>query len=673
MQWIDKLISSVDPGKKQIINDSKTPSGRVHVGALRGVLIHDAVYRELRSRGVDAAYIFGVDDYDPLDELPAGHQEYFAPYLGQPLCNVPAPPGSTASDLAEHYISEFFDVFAELGVGSTSYRMRDVYRSGRFNEAILTILARADVVRRVYKEVSNSERPGDWYPFNVVCERCGRIGTTQVYHFDGERVSYRCRPDLVAWAAGCGHSGAISPLDGRGKLPWKLEWVAKWHTFGVTIEGAGKDHTTRGGSREVAAACLREIFGENAPRNIPYEFFLVGGAKMSSSRGVGASAREIASLLPPEVLRFLILKSPPNRPVNFSPEEEQLVKLFNEYDRLRARVVASTPDDESTTRQEDAKLQADRRLLALCQVEQPADVPAYEPPFQLLTTLLQMPHIDVVEEIGKRKGTDLTESERRHLLGRIASARYWLEHYASEEEKFQIQTALPASVNALSNVHRAYLHRLGEALPGVPWTDESLQSLVYDIARLTPIRSAEAFEAIYLAFLDRRAGPRAGSLLGCLERQFVTARLSEVPHSLSGLWLEGSESLEDFEQWLVGTTEGVKLERFHFELFTFSADFPAAQGRAAALSGVGVLECSYVTEGKKAVKRARFSSLGSADSSVDDAFAAFEASAKRYVAELAGKAGLTDVVVTCSSRHEDLRARVSDLFRVSTPAQLSRD
>src|SRR6185503_11846074 len=94
----------------QVINDSKTPSGRVHVGALRGVLIHDAVFRTLKERAVPVRYLFGVDDYDPVDEIPAGQAEHFEKYLGAPLCNVPPPPGSTASDMAEHFIGEFFDV-----------------------------------------------------------------------------------------------------------------------------------------------------------------------------------------------------------------------------------------------------------------------------------------------------------------------------------------------------------------------------------------------------------------------------------------------------------------------------------------------------------------------------------------------------------------------------------
>ena len=47
--------------------------------------------------------------------------------------------------------------------------------------------------------------------------------------------------------------------------------------------------------------------------------------------------------------------------------------------------------------------------------------------------------------------------------------------------------------------------------------------------RFTPLPSSEAFEAIYIAFLDRRVGPRAGSLLACLPRDFVLGRLSEIP------------------------------------------------------------------------------------------------------------------------------------------------
>ena len=46
MLWCDKIAAQIEKGGgEQLINDSKTPSGRAHVGALRGVLIHDVVFR----------------------------------------------------------------------------------------------------------------------------------------------------------------------------------------------------------------------------------------------------------------------------------------------------------------------------------------------------------------------------------------------------------------------------------------------------------------------------------------------------------------------------------------------------------------------------------------------------------------------------------------------------
>lgn len=521
MLWFAEIAGGIDPRTPQVINDSKTPSGRVHVGALRGVILHDAIYRALLSRGVPVKYTFGVDDLDPLDELPAGQKEFFEPYLGAPLCNVPAPEGSKAADMAEHFISEFWDIFKELGAGAETYRMRDYYRSGKLNETIDQILNSAAIVRKVYKEVSNSTRSDKWHPFQVICESCGRLGTTEVSAYDGKEVEYACRPNLVKWAKGCGHRGKMSPFDGRGKLPWKLEWVAKWRVLGVTIEGAGKDHSTKGGARDVSSACMEQVFGAKPPLNVPYEFFLVGGAKMSSSKGVGASARDMADFLPPEILRFLILRTQPKTPVNFALTEEFIVKLFNDFDRLHKRAFT----DSSPPARDDEK-----ELYRLCEVSLSSEGDFFECNLQLVLTFLQMPHVDLVAEMEKRKGSALTALERRHLEDRIRAARYFLDHFAREEDRIHLQEALPARAAELTAAPRAFLHQLAEALKVEPWDDDAIQARVFDVARRTPIGQGEAFKAIYRVFLDRDMGPRAGALMAVLTRDFVVKRLSELPY-----------------------------------------------------------------------------------------------------------------------------------------------
>ena len=553
MLWSDKLIE--DLKKPQIINDSKTPSGRVHVGSLRGVLIHDAIFRSLRDHGVPARYLFGVDDYDPVDEIPFGQGEHYEEYLGMPLCNVPPPPGSNATDMADHFIQEFFDVFDELGVETENYRMRDIYRSGKFNEAIDIILRHKDTVQTVYKEVSKAERPDTWYPFQVICEGCGRIGTTEVIAYDGKEVTYRCRPDLVTWARGCGYDGKISPFDGNGKLPWKLEWVAKWFTFNITIEGAGKDHSTKGGSRDVSSKCLREIFHQKPPLNIPYEFFLVGGAKMSSSRGLGATARAMADLLPPEILRFLMLRTYPKRPVNFSTEEKYIIKVFNDYDRLHSRVSANT----STTEE-------DKKLYQLCDPN--AKKYDYVANFQLVTTLVQMPHLDVEDQIKKQKGSALTVEEIEHLRRRIKAAQHWVDNYALEEEKTRLHQQLPDGAHELNVIQRAFLYRLSDALDGISWEDEIIQSKIFHTTRTTPIRQPMAFQAIYRVLLDRESGPKAGNLLVVLQPEFVVKRFKELSYSKAAFWVETGINPVDFEAWFTKEKARILSGYTRFDIIT---------------------------------------------------------------------------------------------------------
>ena len=584
MFWCDQLVEKIEG--PQTINDSKTPSGRAHVGALRGPLIHDAIFRTLKSKGVTVRYLFGVDDYDPVDEIPYGEAEHFERYLGAPLCNTPPPPGSQATDMADHYISEFFSVFGELGIRPEFYRMRDIYRSGRFNEAIDAILRKADVVRRIYKVVSGSERPDDWHPFQVICEQCGRIGTSVVTAYDGREVTYECKPDLVKWAAGCGHRGKISPFNGNGKLPWKLEWCAKWKTFPVTIEGAGQDHSTKGGSRDVAMACLREIFGQKPPLNCPYDFFLVGGAKMSSSKGVGVTSRNMADFLPPEILRFLLIRPPPRQPVNFEPSEVYVIKLFNDFDRCHHRY-----------HHDSNAAPADRRIYELSRVDEEPD--HWLADFQLVAALTQMPHLDTVRELEKRKGSPLTDLERRHLDLRIRAARYWVERYATEEEKTRLQETLPVRARELSATQRGFLHVLAALLPQTPWEGDALQSCIFHAARLTPIDQPAAFKAIYRVLLDRDNGPKAGNLLSFLERDFVVRRCSELGPDKTQFWKETAISAEAFEQWVARERAGMTSLSARLDLISPDPDSPSIDTNAP-----GAVEFhAAMTDGKTYCKR----------------------------------------------------------------------
>ena len=65
MYWADELAAST--AGPQVVNDSKSPSGTVHVGSLRGVVLHDAIHRALRAAGRESTFLYGVDDMDAMD------------------------------------------------------------------------------------------------------------------------------------------------------------------------------------------------------------------------------------------------------------------------------------------------------------------------------------------------------------------------------------------------------------------------------------------------------------------------------------------------------------------------------------------------------------------------------------------------------------------------------
>jgi lysyl-tRNA synthetase class 1 len=526
MFWADKIAA--DSKGAQVVNDSKTPSGRVHVGSLRGVVIHDVIYRALKHAQRPVKFLYGVDDYDALDTVPHYlDRQQFSPYLGHPLCNVPAPE-DTASDYAKYFMGEFLQVFDYLGVRPEIYYLRDFYRSGQLNSYIETFLNNAQIVREVYRDVSKAERPDDWYPFQVVCENCGKIATTTVSDYNGSQVFYTCKPDATDWVAGCGHSGWVSPFDGRGKLPWKVEWVAKWDLLGVTIELAGKDHSQKGGSRDVANGICRRVLRKQPPFHSPYEFILVNGTKMSSSKGVGSSAKEIAELLPADLLRFLMLRTRPKTVINFAPNYETTTRLFRDYDNLIHKHQNLEPDAQGNTQGNTALPESVMPLLYSQLDEQ---IKPYIPvDLSTLISLLQIPHLDINQEVEKRSTQPLTDYDRKIAQQRIQVAQKWLADYADEEEKLVIYLEqIPDQAKTLSPEQRAYCQRLiGNLAKLEDWQGETLQTTLFATAKELEMPQPMAFQAIYLSFLGKERGPKAGSLLSYLEREFVIARLREI-------------------------------------------------------------------------------------------------------------------------------------------------
>ena len=585
MTWIDETLQRAR--SPIYINDSKTPSGVAHVGSLRGVLTHDALLRVARHNGAQARFTYGCDDMDPVDEIPHGTGEYFREHLGKPLCAVPPPPelaGDTESaskNMAQAYFAEFASTFAPLGVEAEHYYMSDIYAAGRLDETIDVSLRRSSKVREIYLRETGAVRPDNWLPFHPICERCGRIGTTFASDYDGETVAYECQSDLVTWAQGCGAVGRVSPFGGAGKLPWKLEWVAKWKVLPVTVEGAGKDHMGAGGSHKVAAALAREVLDCPVPTSFSYEFFTLGGAKMSSSRGIGLSASELVACLPPQLLRYLVLKVQVRRALDFDLDLATLNGAFAEYERLWNVVYEG---DANSNQQQ---------LFAISQLigSEATAPPAYSPPFDSVVSVVQQPHIDLSAHIDALGVGPLSDADRDWIDVKRLTAKSWSQRFSESASRLMVADVLPETTEDLSNQQRGFLcvsQRLFSELE--TWRAASIQAALFDAARTVGITPAEAFEALYTAFFGWPEGPRAGSFLEFLGRGAAYERLGEVSYSYPELVAVTAIELDDWNR----AVSAAAAERYEFSILP---NWISDSGDPDKLANSGVLEL-FVADAK---------------------------------------------------------------------------
>jgi len=525
MFWADKIAAEAKERSKEkgqsgkiVIRDEKTVSGRVHVGSMRGAAIHGAIHETLDAEGVANAFLWEHNDFDPMDDIPVYlDRAKFEPYLGMPLKNIPSPVGGFAS-YADYFAKEFQTVIENAGFHPEFYWGSEWYESGKMDDAIRKALDNAAIIRKIYKEVSGSDRKEGWLPLNVICPSCGKVTTTDATEWDGTTVQVNCYLTKVEYTAGCGFSGRVSPFGGKAKLPWKVEWPAKWMIHSVTVEGAGKDHSTRGGSRDVALHIAKEVFNYEAPIDVPYEFLLVGGKKMSSSKGRGSSAAEIAALIPAKIFRLALLGKDISQQFNFDPEGDTIPVLYDLYDKLFEGYKTVTDDDYA-------------KLFLLIHPGRKLPVPdTFMPRFSQVAFIVQMPHLNIEREIEALKGSPLNDHDKTELSERAEYAKKWIEECAPEKFVFKLQDTLPEAAAHLSEAQKTALKELAaytqSSLP-MP-TGEDIQQKLFDIKDELKIAPSELFGALYLAFLGKTYGPKIGWFLSVLDKDFVLKRLQEA-------------------------------------------------------------------------------------------------------------------------------------------------
>jgi lysyl-tRNA synthetase class 1 len=513
MHWADVLAEKLcTQEKKHVLATGITPSGPIHIGNMREILTTDAVYRSLIEKGANVELIYVADDFDPLRKVYPYLPKSYEKYVGKPISDIPCPCGNHKS-YADHFLKSFLNSLKEIGVKPRVYRASEMYRNGDYSDAIQVALENVKKIRKIIETISKRQLPRDWLPFNIRCEKCGKMSNAKPTLYEFPIIEYKCD---------CGYEGEVDVRKGGvGKLPWRIDWPARWKMLGVTFEPCGKDLATVGGARDTGKAIVEEVYNYPHPELIVYEFIMLKGkGAMHSSKGTALSSEEMLHMTPPEVLRFLIMNNQPGKHIVFDTGLGVL-NLVDEYDR-----------EERVYFGEEEEIKGMKDLRRTYELSQPYLLPTtipYQIPYRHLVTIVQIGNNwNEVKEILIRTGQipeELKEDDEVHIKQRVEHVKYWLENFAPDVVKFKVHEKLP-SIKLDSN-QKKFLSAAIKKLQDIDWEAEKIHNAVYDASEEVKITIKDAFKTIYQIFLGQNKGPRAGYFLSNLDKKFVMKRLEQ--------------------------------------------------------------------------------------------------------------------------------------------------
>lgn len=507
MQWLNTIIDELiarHPEGELLIESGGTPSGTYHIGHMRELVIADAILLELRRRGRKARHIYFVDDFDNLRKIPINVPAEYEKFLGYPLCDVPAPDGSSQS-YADFFLKTLVDGCAALKVEVDYIRAHQKYREGFFVPAIERSLERVQAARMALESVAGRQLDEGWSPIQVLED--GRLKKRKFLGIDTNKKT-------IHYENANGKPVGANYDKGEVKLDWRLDWPGRWWLQKVHAEPSGRDHMTKGSSYDTGVQIMHDVYEAEPPYPISYDFInMVGDTKkMSASKGTGLDAVEGSTIMPPEVVRYFILKAPPLKRLYFDPVNG-LVQLMDEFAAFAAKAEKSTDEQQLwyvSTRGQEA-----RRSVS-------------QVPFSHLVASYQASLKDAdktIEIIKRTEHHEIADKEKDIIKTELKFIDVWLEKRAPEEAKF----ALIAKVDPhnFTDEEQKYFSLLAAKIADAPKNADGgwFHQAIYELKDQVNLEPKELFSSLYKLLINKNSGPRAGWFLSILPQDWLIKRL----------------------------------------------------------------------------------------------------------------------------------------------------
>ncbi|HTB49164.1 MAG TPA: lysine--tRNA ligase [Verrucomicrobiae bacterium] len=506
MQWLNSIVDELiarHPDGEILIESGGSPSGTHHFGHMRELITADAIMLELRRRNRQARHIYFVDDLDALRKIPVDVPADFDKYLGYPICDAPSPDGK-ASSYADYFLQGLIDACNVLGIEVEFIRSHEKYRSGWFVPAIEKALAHVPEAKAALESISGRSLDEHWTPIQVMDG--GRLKNCRFVGIDTTAKT-------IQYEDAKGDTQTAHYDKGEVKLDWRLDWPGRWWLLGVDCEPSGRDHMTKGSSYDTGVQIMKDVYGGEAPYPVSYDFINMAGdtKKMSASKGTGLDALEAAELMPPEVMRFFVLRSPPLKRLYFDPVNG-VVQLIDDFAAFAAKADRTASEEQLlyiSTRGIDQKTVS-------------------RVPFSLLVASYQAALRDpqrTLEIISRSEYAQLAEKDADIITDQLRFIDAWLDKRAPEDVKFSLLTKVPDT--DFSEQERAFLRNLADKVATAPEDADGnwFHQTIYAFKDTADLEPKQLFVTLYRVLIGKESGPRAGWFLSILPRDWLVKRL----------------------------------------------------------------------------------------------------------------------------------------------------
>ena len=460
------------------------PSGLPHIGTFGEVARTTMVRHAFAQLSDIPTRLFAFsDDMDGLRKVPDNipEQEMVAAHLGKPLTAIPDPFG-THESFGQHNNARLQAFLDDFGFDYEFKSSTIAYKSGEFDDTLLSVLRNYEKVINVILPTLGEERRKTYSPFLPICPKTGLVLQVPVIERNEEAGTIVYEEE--------GTRTEVQVTGGHCKLQWKADWAMRWRALDVDYEMSGKDLID---SVKLSGAITR-LLGGTPPAGFTYELFLdKNGEKISKSRGNGLSMEEWLKYAPPESLSQFMYQKP-----------TQAKRLF--FD-----VIPKNVDDYlshlSKYPKQDQKAQLANPAWHIHNGQPPVEDAHLS--YNILLNLAGVCNSedkDVLWHFISRYRPDATP-ENAPTLDRLTNyAVEYFRDFVKPHKKYRAPT----------DMERAALEDLANSLSALPpgAAAEDVQTAVYAVGKNHEFDDLKSwFKALYETLLGQSTGPRMGSFI----------------------------------------------------------------------------------------------------------------------------------------------------------------